>query len=86
MQNIVTNAVSIKPGQTLFDIALQEYGSFAAISLLLEDNRGVFTDITNIPAGTPLFIRDPLPSLEEINKQVVKHFQTSNQLPATDIL
>lgn len=78
----MSKEVQVYAGQSLADIAVQEYGSIGGLSLLLEDNKDRLTDITNIPAGTFLIVRTPLPALEVTNKQVVQYF-SENYNPAT---
>ena len=78
----MSKTVVVQPRQTLFDIAVQEYGSIASLAMLIEDNQKVLDNITSIPAGTGLSIRTPLPAINTINKQVVSYFQ-NNIKPAT---
>lgn len=78
----MSKEVQVYAGQSLADIAIQEYGSMSGLSLLLEDNKARITDITNVPTGTLLIVRTPLPALEVTNKQVVQYF-VENYNPAT---
>ena len=54
--------ITVKEGQGLFDIAIQEYGNMAAVFLIIEDNVMVEKVDSNVYAGQLLLIRkdDPM--------------------------
>lgn len=56
---------SIKPGQTLVDVATEKYGHVLGLFWLLEDN-GIQSVTDELSEGTPLLIRDEKVRLLEI--------------------
>lgn len=78
----MSKIVVVQPRQSLADIAIQEYGSISALPMLVEDNNNVVECITDVPAGTMLSIRTPLPPFNTISKQIVRYFE-NNIKPAT---
>lgn len=59
--------VTVREGQSAFDIAIQEYGSIEGIAWLLEDNQDIGLNLnSNIRPGTELIIRNAV-----INQAVV---------------
>ena len=79
---IMTKNIQVYTGQSLVDIAIQEYGSISGLTLILEDNKDTLTAITDIAPGLTLKVRTPIPALDVTNRQVVKYFQ-ENYNPAT---
>ena len=73
-------SVSVFEGQTIYDIAIQEYGCFEAVFLLLEDNVGLTLD-TELINKQQLNIRNEVPELTETNKQIVEIFKQKNIKP-----
>lgn len=72
MRNVI-----VTYGQTIFDIAIQEYGTYEGVFLLMEDNNlGLDSEIT---AGEMLLVRELVPELDE------KNLQTSSYLKANSI-
>lgn len=72
--------VKLAYGQTLYDLAIQEYGHTDGIFLLLEDNPGVVNDFADVPlAGTPLLIRD-VPELSDNNRAIAAEFARREKL------
>lgn len=57
----MNKVITTYPGQTIFDIALQEYGSMEGVELLMSDNFGtLFPDesdmvITQEPINRPFY-------------------------------
>ena len=75
--------ITIQPGQTLFDLAIQYYGSLGAVSLIMADNPHL-ADITGRDLNSlEIVIRDPIPALDITNKQVAEGFAQSVLKPAT---
>lgn len=62
-------------GQTLIDIAVQRYGAYSGIFLLLEDNPLLESIEAVVQPGTKLLFRDQVPELTERNQDVVRHFE-----------
>lgn len=52
--------ITVGPGQSIEDIALQEYGSIDGVTLLLSDNLAAFPNgySTDLMPGTELTVRD----------------------------
>lgn len=59
------------PGQTIFDIALEQYGDVAGLRFLLEDNdiNGELVVVPQTVTGQTLTIRDTI-----INKKVTDYY------------
>jgi hypothetical protein len=71
-----------KQGQSLFDIALQAYGSIEGVFGLLADNPTKLTAITDFPTpGTELKVTGAA-----LNKFVVAEYSDYNIVPATAAL
>lgn len=67
-------------GQTLYDLAIQEYGHTDGIFLLLEDNPGVVNDFADVPEpGTKVLIRD-VPELSDNNRAIAAEFARRGKL------
>lgn len=65
-------------GQTLIDIAIQEYGCYDGVFILMEDNNvGLGADV--LPGAT-LVIRDEVPELTEDNVLVANRFKAQKRL------
>lgn len=65
--------VKILEGQTIFDIAIQEYGTINGLKDLMEKNPESITHLdVELPVGTILNIGQP------INEAVVNHFSNKN--------
>lgn len=78
--------VKLAYGQTLYDLAIQEYGHTDGIFLLLEDNPGVVNDFADVPlAGTPLLIRD-VPELSDNNRAIAAEFARQGKLVASGLV
>lgn len=67
--------VTVSEGQSLADIAIQEYGSMAGVFLIIEDNG--LTSVDAIPQpGTNLNIRLLIEELGSSNRAIAKKFNT----------
>lgn len=64
---------TVKRDQSLFDIALQEYGHIAGIYMLLEDNPNLIGPTDNIYEGDQLLIRETV-----INSQMANYLRPYN--------
>lgn len=70
--------VKAKSGQTMLDIAVQEYGAWEAVLRLSKDNGRGITDVP--PAGEELYLHDA------IYHRVMQHHCKVNEIsPATAI-
>lgn len=59
-------------GQSLIDFAIEKYGCYEGLTLLLMDNPDLVSAVSAIlPPGTELKYRDPAPALTETNASVV---------------
>lgn len=83
--------IKLSVGQSLINLAVQEYGCYEGLFLLVEDNQAVISNIAQVlPAGTPINIRVPVPELTDTNRVIAAKFAgkklvISSQLPVTDI-
>ncbi len=61
------------PGQTIFDVALQQYGDVAGLRYLLEDNNinGELVVVPQTITGQTLVVRNAI-----INKKVTDYYQS----------
>lgn len=66
--------------QSIWDIAVQEYGSYDAVKQLIIDNASVLNFTDSIEPGTQLMI-----SAEPTNKQIVDFLSKKSIKPATAI-
>lgn len=76
--------------QSLVDIAMQEYGCYDGLFLLLQDNEDRLTDLSDVPAaGMKLNIQTPVPMITGTNQLVAAFYQSksvkvvSNATPPT---
>lgn len=67
-------------GQTIFDIALQQYGCFEGVFLIMEDNPTINLN-TVLQPETEIKIKDILPELNADNKRVVQLYTQNNVKP-----
>lgn len=70
--------VTVKNGQTLADIAIQEYGDLSAVFLLAEENDISPSD--NLTAGTVLLLPDVV-----VNKEMQDYCKNNGVSPATEV-
>lgn len=69
----------VQYGQSLFDLALQHYGSGDAIFILLADNPGLVQNWHDDPApGTQIHIKTP-----PVNVRMFEYYRTNGIQPAT---
>lgn len=59
--------ITIKPNQSLLDIALEHYGDALGVFFLLEDNPQLLSIIDNLKAGDLLNMRDNI-----LNPEIVR--------------
>ena len=64
--------IKVLSGQTLIDIALQQYGCYEGIKILCQDNGLSFT--SEIHAGDTLLIQDVVPELTDDNIKVANYY------------
>lgn len=70
--------VKVRPGQTVFDVAIQEYGTTDGALWLAQDNN---LEGWQVNEGTVLRLRD-----EVINKQVADWHKSKEHYPASETL
>lgn len=69
----------VQYGQSLFDLALQHYGSGEAIFILLADNPGLVQNWHDDPVpGTEIYIKT-----EPLNRRTFQYYRTNGIQPAT---
>lgn len=66
-------------GETIYDIAVREYGCYEGVFLLCSDNG--FGIVTELTAGEAILIRDVVPELTDDNVQVAAYFNANNIKP-----
>lgn len=69
------NNIILQEGQTLIDIAIETYGCYEGVFLIMEDNNLTFDSI--LSGGDVLKIRDITPTLNTDNKEVIKQYSTT---------
>lgn len=70
--------VTIQNGQTMSDIAIQEYGDLSAVFLIAEENDISPSD--NLTAGTALRLPDVV-----VNKEMQDYCRNNGVSPATEV-
>lgn len=68
--------ITVGQGQTIYDIAIQEYGSIDGVDLLLKDNPSLDM-ATMLAPGSILHIKS-----EPIDKAIVDHYKINDIRPA----
>lgn len=62
--------------QCVIDLAIQEYGCYEGVWLLLKDNPAKLLGVSDVPAaGMQLLIRNPVPRLTDTNLEVVNAYK-----------
>ncbi|OJV30444.1 MAG: hypothetical protein BGO32_08605 [Bacteroidetes bacterium 37-13] len=78
--------VILLTGQTLYDLAIQEYGHTDGIFLILEDNPGVVNDFADVPQpGTKVLVRLNVPELSDNNRAIAAEFARQGKLVASGL-
>lgn len=75
--------ILVREGQTLADIAIQEYGCIEGLMLLVDDNN--LSMDSDVYKDQPLEIRE-LPELTADNKKVVQNLIELNKVPNSQII
>lgn len=75
--------IKVKSGQTLIDIALQEYGCIEGLVYILEDN--ALSMDSESYAGQALIIRD-IPEITKDNKKIQQGLIELSVIPNSQIL
>jgi hypothetical protein len=64
-------------GQSLIDVALQEYGAYEGVFIILKDNPNLENTMgVNLVPGTSINIRQEVPELNVNNKSIAQQFAT----------
>lgn len=72
--------VTVVEGQSLNDVALQEYGANIALMMLYADNNDVLPYLNYRPVpGTELKIRKVTPVITSDNKQLLNYYLTAGK-------
>ena len=64
-------------GQTIYDIAIQEYGCYEGVFQIMKDNEG-FGLSTELVAGQSVNIQDTVPELTVDNQAIAQQFKVNN--------
>ena len=72
----MSKQVIIQEGQTMLDIALQEYGCYEGLFLLLQDNNVAMGE--DINTGDALTIREVVPQLTDSNLVNMQVYRRNN--------
>lgn len=68
---MATKTIKTGIGQSLINIALQEYGCYEGFALVIEDNPALVSGIDHVFApNTELIIQTPVPELTSNNVQI----------------
>lgn len=68
---------TVQYGQSLWDIAIQEYGHVQGVELLVKDNPQLA--VTTVPAvGSKVLIRPEVPELSNTNQRIVAEYKKQN--------
>jgi hypothetical protein len=71
--------IVITQGQTIYDIAIQEYGCYEGVKLLCDDNGlGLVTELV---AGDTLLIRNEVPAINDFNISASAYLKSSSMKP-----
>ncbi len=72
--------VILLTGQTIYDLAVQEYGHTDGVFLLLEDNPELIGEWGDVPqAGTKVLVRLEVPELSDDNRAIAAEFARREQ-------
>lgn len=72
--------VILLTGQTVYDLAVQEYGHTDGVFLLIEDNPSLIGEWGDVPhAGTKVLVRLEVPELSDDNKAIAAEFARREQ-------
>jgi hypothetical protein len=73
--------ITVQPNQSVYDIAIQEYGSVEGVFLLMQDNPLIITSLdVNLIMGTRLQILS-LP----LNKEIISYYKDNHIIPVSSI-
>lgn len=87
---MATKTIKTGIGQSLINIAVQEYGCYEGVFLLLDDNPTIVSSLSHVFApGTSVVIQNPVPQLTDNNVMVAAKLQNkgvkvSGNHPPTD--
>ena len=71
--------IIVRYGQTIFDIAIQEYGCYEGVTVLCQDN--VLSLSSELVAGQVLLIQITVPDFSNGNMQVVNYLVANGIKP-----
>lgn len=72
-------SIKAAEGQTIYDIAIKEYGCFEGVFLVCEDNG--FTLTTELVPMQDILIREEVPEYTDSNTQIVDYFKANGLKP-----
>lgn len=70
--------------QCLIDIAIQEYGCYEGVVLLIEDNNAVVSWSQSLLPGMPLKIRKNIPKITDQNQAVATELNNTEAIVVSD--
>lgn len=73
------NTITAEDGQTIYDIAIQEYGCYEGIVQLMKDNN--ISLVSNINAGNQFNIQDPVPVFNSTNVTIANFLKANKVKP-----
>lgn len=68
--------ITVSDGQTLIDIAIQQYGCYEGVFDLIKDNEGLGLS-SQLVAGQVLNIKDEVPTYNDNNVAIALHFRVN---------
>ena len=72
----MSKKIEVQNNQTIYDIAIQEYGDVEGVKQILNDNPGIDLDVDIVPKSILIIGADP------INKEVVEYLKIHDIKPA----
>src|SRR6185312_3198498 len=72
--------ITTKYNQSIWDLAMQEYGDSAGVEYLITDNPNTINFNDSIPVGTKILISKP-----PINKAIVDYLKANGTIMATAV-
>lgn len=71
--------LTVTQGQTIYDVAMQVYGCYEGIFLLIQDNN--VSLVSELMPGQNLIVRDTVPKLNENNIAVAAYYKLNSIIP-----
>ena len=81
---LTTKSIKIIDGQSIFDVAKQEYGNIECVWQLVKDNPGIGSINTTLVPGSIINIQKDKSKVPGYNKEVQQYLFSRGAVPATD--